>query len=79
MKPVFIVDDDDALGFGLAGFADDGSRGEDAVYVVSASKVSEVPRGAPYVTLPSPPPRGGESGRRPDEGVKSNGKFSWSA
>jgi hypothetical protein len=55
MKPIFIVDDDDALGFGLAGFVDDGSREEDAVYVVSASKadvVARLPRNAPVVVLP---------------------------
>lgn len=57
MKPIFIVDFDDALGFGLAGLEtrDSAAGDEDAVYFVSASKadvVAQLPRGAPVVILP---------------------------
>lgn len=57
MKPIFIVDAGDALGFGLAGMEtnDEPPRENDAVYVVSASKadvVAQLPADAPVVVLP---------------------------
>lgn len=57
MRPIFIVDVDDGLGFGLAGMParDTAARDDDAVYIVSASKaevVSQLPPDAPVVVLP---------------------------
>ena len=77
MKPIFIVDAGDALGFGLAGMetGDSAIRDDDAVYIVSASKadvVAQLPRDAPVFVLPSPP-RAGEKVPQADEGADRRG------